>query len=286
MKQNIYKKVLENKEKFIPNLFTEKQVNIMEKYVNKQKLNKTEQTYFYSVIKKKLEALEVFSEEFYINGKEMINARIIKAKEILNGLKGKKAFISGSFLFKEKYNDIDIYVISKKRKQYHKEKKHFIFITEEDLKKPIYISALKYSVSNFLTSDIEPIIKRPQFDDLIMTYEGTIIEILDNDDQKELRELIFEYYIQVKNKILDSFELASKFTQIKDKAVKEKINYVNKIVKEIMLNQFSYKYVYNELTPFTSEIKKQALEYKANDNLLIYIDLFNEVKNECRRIKV
>lgn len=282
MNQKICKKLIENKKKFIPHLFTAKQINILEKYLNKETMTKTEKTYLYSTISKKTESLNIFKEEYYITGNNFIHDRIQKAKEILKQF-NKKAFISGSFLYKEKYNDIDIFIISKKRKQYHKEEKHFIYITEKDLKKPIYLSAAKYSISNFFIEKTLPIIKKPNFDDLLSTYEEAIIEIIDNDDQKELRNLIFEYFLQIKNKVLDSFELTDKFRKAKKLNTKQRINYTNNITKELLLNIYSNKYVYNELSPFTTKIKKQASEYKTNENLLIYIDLFNEIKNECRR---
>ena len=56
MNQNICNIIILNKEKFIPHIFTEKQVEIMSRYTKNKQLTNTEKTYFYSTIKKKIEA--------------------------------------------------------------------------------------------------------------------------------------------------------------------------------------------------------------------------------------
>ena len=284
MNKKILNKILEKKKEVIPYLFTERQIKILEKYKNEKKLTNTEKTYLYSAIKKKIDALSGLQETLYITG-DMIKSRLNKARELLRELKG-EAFVSGSFLFKEKYNDIDIYIISNRRKQYHKGKKHFIFIAEKDLKKPIFTSAAKYSVSNFFIEIKNPEIKRPSYNDLIVTYEMAVNEVLDNDEQKAVRDLVFEYYLQIKSEVLDSFTLFKKTKEIIDLKVEERINIINKITKELLIKSYSNKYLYNELVPFIKRIKESISEIKANENLTIYYDFLNGVKNECRRIKI
>ena len=148
MQENILKTIIENKARFIPILFTEKKVSLIEKHLQnmktekneeKQNLTPTEKTILYSTIKKKVYALMLLKEEFYIKGQDMIPERVNKAKQILVELKKEKgadkAFISCTFLFAKEYNDIDIYIISTKRKQFHKKEEnfdkelHFIHIT-------------------------------------------------------------------------------------------------------------------------------------------------------------
>ena len=68
MNENISKKILEHKNLFVPALFTDKQVNIMEKQLKKQSLTKTEQTYLYTTIKKKIDALQTLQEQFFVRG--------------------------------------------------------------------------------------------------------------------------------------------------------------------------------------------------------------------------
>ena len=99
MNQNICKIIVENKAKFIPHLFTERQVTIMQRYLQNQSLTNTEKTYFYSTIKNKIAALTIFQEEWHIKGNNMIPERVEEAKRILREIDKEKAFISGSFLF-------------------------------------------------------------------------------------------------------------------------------------------------------------------------------------------
>lgn len=285
MNKEICKRIVESREKLVPFLFTAKQINIIEKYLSGAVLSRTEKTYLYSAIRKKIDALMVLKEEYHTRGEGMIQERIRQAKRILKGIGKEKAFISGTFLYADKFNDIDIYIISRKRKQYHKGKKHFICITEQDMKKPVFISASRCSVSNFFIEEKEPDMGRPAMDDLIMAYELAINEILDNDDQKTVRDLLFEYTLQIKNIILDSYSLNIKAKDIIAKEKQEKIRIINDMVKEMLLNLYSNRYIYDELRPFIKGLQKGVKEYSAHDNLVIYCDLLNEVKDECRRAK-
>lgn len=283
MNKEICKMVITKKDQFIPHLFTEKQIILLEKYLQQKTLTPTEKTYFYSTIKKKIDALSLLREEFYINGEEMLPERVEEAKKILKELNQERAFISGSFLYKKNYEDIDIYVLTKKRKSFQQGKKHFMYITEKIFRNPIYFSSFKYSVANFSLLDIKPKIKKPNFDELITAYEMAVNEILDNDDQKTVRDLVFEYYLQIKKTILNSFSLSQKFYEIKKKKAEEKIYLINNMVKELLLLIYSKRYLYQRLGPFLKNLQQLTLEYKTHDNILIYIKLLEEVKNECRR---
>jgi len=283
MDRNICKKIIENKQRLIPSLFTLKQINILEKYMNKASLTNTERTYLYSRIKKKVDALMIMNEQYFISGDSMIKGRIKKARDILKELNQEKAFISGSFLYSNKFNDIDIYIISNRRKQYHKGNRHLIFITEDDLNKAIFISASKYSVSNFFIDPKKTPIKRPSFNDLIVTYEIAINEILDNDDQKTIRDIIFEYYVQIEGVVLDSFFLYKKTNEIIQLKKEEKIEIINNMTKKMLIKIYSHKYLSNELTRFLKHLKNDIASLKINDNLIIYHNLLGEVKDECRK---
>ncbi|MFH1276009.1 MAG: hypothetical protein ABIH82_02770 [Candidatus Woesearchaeota archaeon] len=282
MEQDILKIVTKNKNLFVPHLFTNRQVNIMDKYLCHKILNNTEKNYLYSTIKKKIEALRILREEFYINGSNMIPKRVEEAKKILKEINKEKAFISGSFLFKKDYEDIDIYVISKRRKSYHKENKHFIHITEKMLKNPIFISPLRYSVANF-SEDIKPEIKREEFNETILIYQWIINQILDKEDQKEIRDLIFNYHLQIKKEVIDSHTLYQKTEEIKKLPEQQRIKKINDITKELLLASYSKTYLYNRLTIFLQELKKDLQESKVHDNILIWYNMLSEVKDECRR---
>jgi hypothetical protein len=284
MGEKMLKMIQDQKKQLVPTIFTKKQIFLIEKYLKKQPLTNTEKTYFYGKIKKKVNALNSLHTEFYITGQQMIPERVEEAKKLLKELNKERTFISGSFLFKKDYEDIDIYVISKKRKSYHKGKKHFIFITEKMIQNPIFFSSLKYSVANF-SMEIKPIIKREEFGEILFIYQWVINQILEKEDQKELRNLVFNYYLQIKNTVLDSHSLYQKTEEIKILPIKKRITVVNQITKDILLKTYSKKYTYNGISAFSQDFKKIKEEYNTR-NIPIFLDFAQEVKNECRRFEV
>lgn len=277
---------MENRQRLVPALFTVQQVDILEKYLRSKPLSRTEQAYLYSTIKKKTDALLAFKEEWYITGQGLIPERVEQAKKILHELGKEKVFISGSFLYAEEYNDIDIFIVGKKRGQVEEERKQFIYVTEQDLQKLIFISMMKCCVANFLP--VEQLKKRgkPMWNNLIMTYEMAINEVLDNDDQKTVRELLFEYYYQAKNKILDSRTLYTKHVSFKKMQKQERIRIVNEMAKKLIHILYSPKYAYNTITNFKKQIMDTIEWYPQHDNLKIYAKLLEEVKNECRAAEI
>lgn len=281
MDEKILNIVLEHRKLFVPSLFTSKQVDIIHKYSHQEALNNTEKAYFYSAIKKKIDALRTLQENFYITGEGMIKERVEEAKRILIELNKSKAFISGSFLFNKKYNDIDIYIVGKHRKSYYKHNKHFTFITEKDMQNPLFVSAIRYSVATFLPTT-NPVIKREEFDELFFTYQWVINQILEGEDQKELRNIIFQYNLQVQNRILDARELYVRFKEIKAMPKEKRIQEVNHMTKEILLTTYSQRYIYTALSGHSRGVKKMKEEYNT-DNIPIFLNFIKEVQHECRR---
>lgn len=281
MNKEICKIVVEQKTKFIPYLFTKRQITLLEKYITKKNLTNTEKVYLYSTISKKIEALGILREEFYVTGEEMVRGRVTKAKELLNKLGYEQAFVSGSFLYNQKYQDIDVYVVGRRRKQYHRDNLHLIFITEHDLCKPLFFSAMLYSVANFQV-EIKPIMERASLAEILLTYQMAINEILDNTDQKTVRQLLFYYALIVKKKVISSYALFKEWKQIINLAKQEKILKVQQLTKEILLNGYAQRYVYQETLGFEQRINELKKEYDT-ENLPIYLHLIAEVKNECRR---
>lgn len=284
MNKKICKMIIENRKRVVPHLFTARQLNIMNKYINGTEMTPTEKTYLYSSIKKKIKAIDLFHTEYYVTGRHMISERVANAKEILEELNKDRAFISGSFLFSEKYNDIDIFIISRKRTQYRKGKRHFIFITESDLKKPIFASPALYSVSNFLIPDFKTDKKRrSQFDENVLAYELSIGEVLDNEESDYIRYLVIEYYLQVKNRLLNAYELQYEVNMIRNNS--KNIEIINMMIEKIIKNSYSSRYIYDILARFTKRLAEDIKSYKANENLIIYKEVFDKIKNDCRPVK-
>ena len=285
MNEKICKTMVEHREQFVPHLFTERQVQLINKWLSKEKMTKTEQTYVYATISKKVDALSLLREEFYITGDHMIPERVEEAKKILKEI-NKPAFISGSFLYAEKYKDIDIFVLTKKRTAHTGGNKHFTHILECDLKKPLFFSAFNYSVANFFMPTIKLEVKRPDSSELILIYELAIKEIQEDDpEQKTVRTVLFDYYLHAKKIMLNSFTLMQKYSEIKKAPKHRKIAQVNQMIKELLLLLYSKKYLYHELIIFLKDLRNLLTEYTVQGNLRIYYELLNEVKNECRRIQ-
>lgn len=282
MNKEICKTVLEHRQQLVPALFTERQVNLVQKYLDRQKLTPGEQTYLYSAIRRKMDALRSLQEEYYITGEGIKPERVEKAKQILKKLKYPRAFISGSFLFKEKYNDIDIFVVGRQRKQYQKGKKQFIFLTWNDLSKPIFFSSATCSVSTFSLTSIKPDLRRTSFEEILLSYEVGINEILDNDDQKTLRYILNYYYLNVHRRILSSSGLDQEMSLLLTLPSHQRIAKVNSMMKDILINSFSERYLETRMDKFIQNLKKLKENYP-NDNLDIYLYLAEEIKHESRR---
>lgn len=284
MNFNLLQKIVINKKKLVPYLFTNKQILLINNYLKHKPLTNTEKTYLYSSIKKKIDALALFEENYCIKGTNMISSRVEDAKKILSEL-NQKAFISGSFLFKKKYEDIDIFIISKKRNQYVIGNKHYIHITQNDLTKVIFASAANYSVANFQLPLININYQRTSFDDIILNYQLILTELSQNEPPKSLKYLLIAHNLLIKKKLLNSYELYLEYKRIvEDTANDNKLFIINLLTKELLLNSFSKSYLNNVLGLFTKNLAKQILTYSDN-NLIICKKLIDEIKNECRRTK-
>src|SRR3989338_9450190 len=117
-------KNLENaKDCLVPYVFTENYHRILKKKLEKRKLSQNEAYYYSHFIKKKIEGMaELFEISPIVNGKQSIRKdRLQKAISLIKKYsrihKDMKLLISGSFLLSEEYNDIDLFVISKYKKE-------------------------------------------------------------------------------------------------------------------------------------------------------------------------
>src|SRR3989339_347229 len=95
MDENILKIILRRKESFVPLIFTEKQFNVLSKYNLKIKLSNAEKKALYTSIKRKMEALSLFSREqkdreYYASSPgEIMPLRLAEAKKLI-GIYSKK----------------------------------------------------------------------------------------------------------------------------------------------------------------------------------------------------
>jgi len=152
--------------------------------------------------------------------------------------------VTGSFLYNEKYNDIDIFILSKYNKEDYREGKVHINFLPADIEKTLFFKSLSaISIANF-TFDELTIEEKFSPSDILHLYEVTILLIMQNDEYiNELRELVLRAEYTSHKIILDSREL---------KEITEKIKRSESPIK--VLNKYIITKIINSST--TSVIKK------------------------------
>ena len=279
MNEKLLKKIILSEGMFVPLIFTKKQLSVIQKYSDGKKLSNADKKALYTSIKKKLEALDLFSREqenkdYFISGSDkMIISRIKEAKSIIDQYSGKyeKVFVSGSFLFSKDFNDIDIFIIWKRGyKEEYEEKKHSIFLTEKKLAEPIFQSASLISVSNFiLTKKIRR--QKPKLYELMSLYHEAIIEKIRNDKKLEAtRKLVFTHYLFCKNNLLSGKELSALSKSIT-------VNHLNFIMKEACIKIFSQTYLYVQIHEYIKTLSESIKNIQPNNHLLIFKQTYEEL---------
>ncbi len=287
MNEKILKLVLKERESFVPLVFTEKQFDILGKYSAKTKLSNAEKKSLYTSIKKKMEALELFSNEqkdkeyFINNAPEIIPNRLAEAKKIIDEYSKKydKVFIAGSFLFSKEFNDIDIFAI---RERGYKEKwegnKHIIFLTEKRLSNPILQSASLISIGKFaLPVKIKK--KQPSLSESMGTYHEAVIEFMRKEKKPEsMRSLIFDYNLFCRNKLLNGKEL-------KEISQKIELDDLDSMIKELCSKLFSKTYLYVGVYTYIRTLNDSIKSIKPNEHLIRFRDTYEEMIYGRKRSK-
>ncbi len=166
------------KVEIVPTLFTAHQFSLIEKKFLGKKMTASERNEFSRTISRKINAINALmnKESIFIYGKEKILPnRLEKAKEYLHSFsrkfKNKPVLITGSFLYNQKYNDIDVFVMSKYEKNdYHHGQFHINYLAEESYHSLFFNSLRKVCVSN---REITPgiIMEKITIDTLISLYQ-------------------------------------------------------------------------------------------------------------------
>ncbi len=175
------------------------------------------------------------------HNQKLLKERIKLAEELLNQIPAKHCFITGSFLYKEKYNDIDVFVISRSKKEIKvKNKKVKITVIDfNDLYSLFYHSVSKSCIAkNILPSKQLKV----TFSDYWNVINEAIPTLMNekNKFHKNVRFLILytEYFRT--GEVLDTFELTEKISQFKD--YKEILNYVKNELAEIIKKNVKLSY--------------------------------------------
>ena len=265
----------------VPHIFSKNYFNILTAKLMNKKLTSNERYYYNHFIKKKLQGMvELFNLEFEINGKEFIRKdRLEKAIKLLKKYsrkhKNKKLLITGSFLYNEEYNDIDIFVISKYDKEDYKEGKVHVNYLPEGVEKTLFFKSISsISIANFKSSQgIEEDFK---VEDILHYYELALLLIMQKDYYlPELRDLIIRLEYVSNNVALNSMQLKT----ITDKILKSKnpIEVINKYVVAKIINSYSNTILKRALNEFIEKNSTPEKGQKLYENWKIYNQTYREV---------
>lgn len=272
-----------HKKELVPAVFTEIQLKVLKKYLEKKKLTAVEKKYLYSSINKKLKAMKLLwgvpEEKVFVSGSEfMIESRRKKAAEIIKRFsknhKNQKILIGGGFLWKKKYNDIDLFIISKYNKEAYTNGRLHINYLPADAENSLFFASLsQICISNF------QILKKTDFSDvkdltkLIDSYELLVILILQKSSHKqELRNFVLDCFYSMNKTVLNSFQLSEVVRKIEMSGIK----LINHLLIETLSIGFKQTRLRKKLKRYISSNNKLIKGHKFNNNFKIYNQAYKE----------
>ncbi|MDO8642898.1 MAG: hypothetical protein Q7R76_04960 [Candidatus Woesearchaeota archaeon] len=167
------------------------------------------------------------------HNEDIIKERIEQAEAILHGIPAKYCFITGSFLYKESYKDIDVFVLSRTQKKLKSTNKK-VKITVLDFN-DLY-SLLYHSVSkSCIAKNILP--KKPlkvTMSDYWNVINEAVPTLLNKKEKfhKNVRFLVLYTEYFKTGAIFDTFELAQKINSFRN--YKEILEYIKTEVPKVI----------------------------------------------------
>ena len=193
------------------------------------------------------------------------NNRIKEAEEILNQISSKYCFITGSFLYKKNYNDIDVFIVSRSKKPFISKngKVNITIIDFNNLSSLFYHSIAKSCLAKNLLPT-RPL--KVTLTDYWQVINEAIPTILNQKDKyhKDIRFLILYTHYYKTGEILDTFQLSQKIHSFGDYT--QILNYVKREVPLIIAKKakvsYAKRFFYTQASHY-----KELTEYKAQDFL-------------------
>jgi hypothetical protein len=181
------------------------------------------------------------------NNETVLKERIEEAEQILNQIPAKYCFITGSYLYKKNYNDIDIFVItrSKKRIRVENKKAKITIIDFNDLHSLFYHSISKSCLAKSVLPKKSIKVTISDYWQVINEAVPTILN-QKNKYHKDIRYLVLYTEFFKNSGVLDTFQLEQKIKQFKSyKSILKYIhdyvpNIINKNAKKSYLKKFFY----------------------------------------------
>ncbi len=273
------------KAEIVPTLFTVHQFSLIEKRFLGKKMTISEKNEFSRTISKKIKAIHKLmeKEDFWVYGKEKILPdRLKKAREYLHSFsrkfKNRPVLITGSFLYKKKYKDIDVFVISKYEKNdYCQGKFHINYLAEEAYHSLFFNSLRKVCVSNReITSAV--MTEKANISTFISLYQELCNDLQQRfiGVKKTLREFLLQAAYFSKSPLPGSDELHEQAKAILKMKTPQKI--IKKIFVQAMMMGVSPKKAISEMNAMISSYKDIAKEYPLyKEYYYDLIDSFQEV---------
>lgn len=198
------------------------------------------------------------------HNENLIKERLEEAKSILDSIHTKYCFITGSFLFRKDYRDIDLFIISRTKKKIKPNKKiNIITIDFNDLYSLFYHSVSKSCIA-------KNILPRKPLKVTIADYWGVINEavptILNEKDKyhKNIRFLILYTEYFKNNKILDTYELTKKIQEFE--SPNRILTYIKKEVPSIINKHIRKNYIKRYFYTQAGDYR-DLIDYKNQDYL-------------------
>lgn len=252
------------KSEIVPSIFTEHQFNLIHRKFSGKVLTDSEKNEFSRTVSRKMNAIyKIINKEtdgIFVYGKEkIILSRLKQAsnyiKKFSRKFKNMHVIITGSFLCRESYNDIDIFVVSKYEKEdYRTGKFHINYLSEDIYGSLFFESVRKLCISNKEIKK-QKLTEKMDIDTFISIYQ----ELFNDVDKKfkgvgsTLREFLLQACFIGKMSAFDSLELKQKVDKIlKTKNPKE-------IIKNIFVNSIVMG---SEKRQSTAAMKRMISSYK------------------------
>ena len=210
------------------------------------------------------------------SNKEMIKERIAEADKILNEVKARTVFITGSFLFKKEYKDIDVFIITRSKKEF-KSKNPKVKITKIDFNKLhslFYHSISKSCIAKNILPKKQLRVTAADFWNITNEAVPMIFNEKKN-FRKDIRYLILYIEYFLKGEILDSYTLSQKVESFKE--YKDVLNYLKSNLPSAILNKVNKGYV-KRFFYTQSGFYKDSLNYESHKYLY---DLSHSVIKEA-----
>ncbi len=175
------------------------------------------------------------------NPEQMIPERIKEAEKILSNLPYRYCFITGTFLYKEKYNDVDVFAITRSKKEVKIERRiKLTTIDFNDLHSLFFHSISKMCLAKELIPKKELRVTIADYWNIINETVPALINEKDN-FHKTIRSLVLYTEYFKNKKILDSFELRKIVFSFKNH--KEVLDYIKREAPLAIKNKVKESYI-------------------------------------------